>query len=579
MNKRIYYSLDVDEIMDGPRQPPDGHEFPDQEKRIEKEMPLIEPVVEKPPPPPSKWWSATNTSQIQGDNVRDKIAMFSKPQVNLSKKYVSTNSISTNSTSPGVKTTPSLFRNNSIAYSPSSYKYKSTASITPAETPPAVAYEPVVLRRKADAPSFGMHGRSISLLDINDNNSNKLDKWNLLIEQRSLSKLKGLVIPENEPEIHDNSKLFADLPEIKSRIQPLIRNEPSIREAPLNRRHSSSLSNFQIPQPKNSNVAIPKYSPAFKRRSFQLYPSSDLARNQPLVKPNLEDQPRKVPPIKTNAPVNNDAPKSLESITSPTRSDYSFEFNNISQTHTPTPDIKLVNSKEQIITPIRSNSYTSDIIASSEYDSDTDSALSSSQSSYLSKTSPPMSPIQMRMESITDVQKRDESLNKRLLKPQSLEAINRKNILASAKCRSGRDLKVGSPLIQRKFETEEKKIEEPKIVSDETPPKIIAPKEVIVEKIVQAAPRTFIPNNSIVRRASSVTDLRKNFEKVTPIAAKRNSTTSIVPPTPQIQPQPVRRISLPHFTPNTAAPKAVPAIKSLPPPLPVEKRDDVSIKN
>ena len=47
-----------------------------------------------------------------------------------------------------------------------------------------------------------------------------------------------------------------------------------------------------------------------------------------------------------------------------------------------------------------------------------------------------------------------ESLSRRVLKPQSVEAINRKNILASAKCRSGRDLN-GSPLIQRKFSDDE----------------------------------------------------------------------------------------------------------------------------
>ena len=45
-------------------------------------------------------------------------------------------------------------------------------------------------------------------------------------------------------------------------------------------------------------------------------------------------------------------------------------------------------------------------------------------------------------------------MSRRVLKPQSVEAINRKNILASAKCRSGRDLS-GSPLIQRKFSDDE----------------------------------------------------------------------------------------------------------------------------
>ena len=50
-----------------------------------------------------------------------------------------------------------------------------------------------------------------------------------------------------------------------------------------------------------------------------------------------------------------------------------------------------------------------------------------------------------------------ESLSRRVLKPQSVEAINRKNILASARCRSGRDLN-GSPLIQRKFSDDEEQL-------------------------------------------------------------------------------------------------------------------------
>jgi len=52
-----------------------------------------------------------------------------------------------------------------------------------------------------------------------------------------------------------------------------------------------------------------------------------------------------------------------------------------------------------------------------------------------------------------------ESLSRRVLKPQSVEAINRKNILASARCRSGRDLN-GSPLIQRKFSDDEDALKE-----------------------------------------------------------------------------------------------------------------------
>lgn len=39
--------------------------------------------------------------------------------------------------------------------------------------------------------------------------------------------------------------------------------------------------------------------------------------------------------------------------------------------------------------------------------------------------------------------------NRRVLKAQSVDAINRKNVLFSARCRSGCDLRTGSPLMQR----------------------------------------------------------------------------------------------------------------------------------
>ncbi|GJQ69967.1 hypothetical protein Trydic_g13348 [Trypoxylus dichotomus] len=497
-----------------------------------------------------------------------------------------------------------------------------------------------------------MHGRSISLLDISDETNKWNDKWNSLIVQRSLSKLKGLVIPENEPET-DGNGFLVDLPEIPSRIAPLVRNEPSVKEAPINRRHSSSLTNFQIPQPRDSS-ALPKYSPAFKRRSFQIHPSNNISSSTDSLNRNTKninsystsatvldtDHTRKpIPLIKTrdfsnitvSSNISNDPPKSLESITSP-RSDFSFEFNHVPP-RPPSTELKLSNNKEKSLTP-RSNSYMSDVVASSEYDSDTDSALSSSQSSYLSKISPPTSPIHIRMESISDVQKKNLAShpvevpanyeNRRLLKPQSLEAINRKNILASAKCRSGMDLKVGSPLIQRKFDEDKVNPEE---TTCSSPNKVIEPTPIVVEskfvketpvaeikqdvrpttlpinlvtpkrkdedlpspkvvlrekfeKPIEPTPRTFgyYTNNPIVRRASSVTDLKKNFERIAPTPAKRNSTASLIT-TPPIQPQPVRRTSLPQFMPLPSPTKTVaPTVKPATPKQDTDDKNDELIE-
>jgi hypothetical protein len=294
-----------------------------------------------------------------------------------------------------------------------------------------------------------------------------------------------------------------------------------------------------MPAPK----ILSNYSPAFKRKSLAVYgncqPNNTSALN------NAKNQAN-------NQLTSPDAPKSLESICSPTRSDYSFDFVSSSGS----PDSNVPASKARL-NGQRKNGR-------SEYDdSDNDSAVSSSQSSISRGFSPPMSPVpsdrstissersylseshyqrpQLILEacgksngasilsekspfgsssprcnvpaersytmsppektppSFKPIQQQQqqqpsetirsshipqrqplkrssstetnssnsgsstltsgsqasaESLSRRVLKPQSVEAINRKNILASARCRSGRDLN-GSPLIQRKFADEE----------------------------------------------------------------------------------------------------------------------------
>lgn len=295
---------------------------------------------------------------------------------------------------------------------------------------------------------------------------------------------------------------------------------------------------FKMPAPQIHS----KYSPAFKRKSLTVYGTSvtSLSMNGSSVKS----------PQTAATPTYSEPPKSLESICSPTRSDYSFEF----ASTTSSPDG----------TRVRPKGATQRKARADYDDSDNDSAVSSSQSSISRGFSPPMSPVpserstvssersyvseraelgyqrrsliadglagatvrhirdpagadlfgarigsvlgerihltaerssssssgsnprspqpnelvvpsarhsqipqrQLRRSNSTDTncstsstltsgsQASAESLSRRVLKPQSVEAINRKNILASARCRSGRDLN-GSPLIQRKFSDDE----------------------------------------------------------------------------------------------------------------------------
>lgn len=309
--------------------------------------------------------------------------------------------------------------------------------------------------------------------------------------------------------------------------QSSLASNASTASAPL-----KATTSFKMPAPQIHS----KYSPAFKRKSLTVYGTS-MTGSSINGSPMKNSQPSATPTF-------SEPPKSLESICSPTRSDYSFEF----ASATSSPD------------GTRTRPRTMQRRARLDYDdSDNDSAVSSSQSSISRGFSPPMSPVpserstissersyvstelgyqrraliadnvgrssvrdvrdstgvekdqfagrigvlgertylterssssssgsnprspqpnelasrnsqipqrQLRRSNSTDTncstsstltsgsQASAESLSRRVLKPQSVEAINRKNILASARCRSGRDLN-GSPLIQRKFSDDE----------------------------------------------------------------------------------------------------------------------------
>lgn len=558
------------------RQPPDGHEFPDyQEATISKPIKMEENKT-------GKYWDTTSAYLHKGyqnsHSVRDKIAIFSQavssPVAPQMKSYKSSEDVFSNAGNG------SLDKSKSISKSVMSLDNSSFETI---DVTNKQILEPVDGTR--------LHKRSQSLVDMTTIvGQQSSDRWSLLIEQRKrgLSKLKGLVIPEPVAEDECIKQPVVDIPEIKNSntvdVTPIICREPVLPNKPPS--IATSLNTPQWNPPSANN--IPKYSPAFKRKGLQIYSAVSINRNNSVNTEKKKQEPNyvsekafaakntKLPSDEEESryPTSlslSDAPKSLESITSPTRSDCSFEYLSSS------PEVKL---NQQIRLRGLKNK---DDVGRSEDESDNDSAVSSSQSSYISRSSPPASPnhlhftirasCNMLEADSSDRQRRTgfqqelqatgkyDSLNRRLLKPQSVEAINRKNILASAKCRSGRDLKVGSPLIQRKFDEEENhKTAAPlnnlpikaspnnppaplntKTLDDipDKPASNVQTTETIIEKKPElpAVPirQSLLNKKELVNkedplplpkilsrnvRTTSVTDLRKSFEQMGPVPAK-----------------------------------------------------------
>ncbi|KAJ8938059.1 hypothetical protein NQ318_014540 [Aromia moschata] len=334
----------------------------------------------------------------------------------------------------------------------------------------------------------------------------KNSKWNLMMEQRrrGLSKLKGLVIPEtsendvqpaiNIPEIKSQPATFVQVPKLDN-----INNNTQI----FTTNHDSLKSSIVIPPwPTNTTSNIPKYSPAFKRKSLQVYPtnvertdSCEYVANAEVIK-YCDKSSSKL--NKLDDDIN--PPKSLESISSPTRSDCSFDY--------------VSSTKRYIREPI--DSFQKSHVGKVEDESDNDSAVSSSQSSYNSRFSPPPSPTRSYdLNSYKNKSEDELNSQNRLLKPSSVEAINRKNILASAKCRSGKDLKIGSPVIRRKQEEQasEKKEEPAPTVKAESSPGARHDAK-ISEKLGSASISTSNDRKDIVKHPANHADVEKSIPAV-----------------------------------------------------------------
>lgn len=245
-------------------------------------------------------------------------------------------------------------------------------------------------------PTNLLYTKSLSLTDMSVYGKEKSSS-----QRRRLSKLKGLVIPET-PENEQIPQV--NIPEIKSITTLPINIETERKESyqAIRKTPSPPISSIVLPS-WTANTNLPKYSPAFKRKSLHVYPATLSKHSDSYSEEgSLEDY------VSSTQSRHSDDLKSLESISSPTRSDYNFEY---------------ISSK---ITTIKDNK--------DHIDSDNDSAVSSSQSSFNSRSSPPPSYVP------------DEKLisSEKIDRPFNLESINRKNILSDAKCRSGQDTKVPS---------------------------------------------------------------------------------------------------------------------------------------
>ncbi|XP_050344157.1 uncharacterized protein LOC126769402 isoform X1 [Nymphalis io] len=354
------------------------------------------------------------------------------------------------------------------------------------------------------------HMRSVS--DDNSNKNMSTHKSNLeyLIEQRkkSMSKLRGLVIPEVQAPI-------VDLPEIKVQ-DPVSKTflHNSLNKVVKKDSKVSNSSAFTDNKWKTNFLPnnIPKYSPAFKRKSLQVYTPSSLSKEstperkfiekiETLSRVNNYSNPIPTKPIKslfefsknssakcapvfnrdlhkrhfnsniqdfknveikictTTDIVDSDNDSAMSSTQSSYRSSASSPMhiidNNIESDNSRlSPRISHYNSYSRIKSEIPNKSITADknceqYVKRSVFrsvSSDTNISLSSSAGS--AATSGSQASCSSLESSVADSDKRKVS------KIYNVDNINRRNIVASAKCRSGRDVKLESPVVETKFSHE-----------------------------------------------------------------------------------------------------------------------------
>ncbi|XP_047984835.1 uncharacterized protein LOC125225266 isoform X2 [Leguminivora glycinivorella] len=531
-----------------PRQPPDGVETPADAVENAPELPS-----RLPPRLPAGWpttrtrYSYTSRTQDARSeaSVKDKIAMFSNDRAPSSDQLDSCGTLPKNLTAPrktsytnNYNEVQSLDRRltksqDNLDEVPRSYKIHSerpevlgaieskarTSSKEAAQncSPRPMDSKPLFYGSTTTLPSniektFSQpvyHARSIS----DDNGDKSVHKSNLeyLIEQRkkSLSKLRGLVIPEVQSPI-------VDLPEIKVQDNLsksfIYKSNPhtNINNKEITTSHKKIIdlneTNWKTNLLPNN---LPKYSPAFKRKSLQVYTPSSLSKES-------------TPERKFNEKVD-----ALNKLNSKTFAPRPARTTSDAKTGTLPAKFSMINLSKGSSTDYKSILSNRDYknveikicTATEIVDSDNDSAMSSTQSSYRSSASSPLhnldsiesdsSRLSPRISHYTtysivkteipaksvisektceEYVKRNvcrsvssdtnvslsssagsaatsgsqascsslessvaDSDKRKVSKSCNIDTINRRNILASAKCRSGRDAKLKSPVVETKF--------------------------------------------------------------------------------------------------------------------------------
>lgn len=533
-----------------PRQPPDGVETPNE-------------TVEKIPEPPSRLpplhfirprYSYSRTQDARSEaSVKDKIAMFSNEQT------VSTDRIDKCGTLPtknglSIKKSTSNYSNYSdissldrrltksqdnldelpryckktlpersdirsgIGNQPISNNSANKSSRLYSENTPLFYGSTTTLPCTDLASSQPVyHMRSTSDDSTNKKNTSS-HKSNLeyLIEQRkkSMSKLRGLVIPEVQgpvvglPEIKVRDSISKTLlyKDTENNTNKNTKSKPSVKKPIL-----LNETKWNTLLPNN----LPKYSPAFKRKSLQVYTPTSLSKESTPERHFTDkiDTLNKIntklgsKPLRGTVDVT-DTSRHLPPSLMPTKS---YLINSYSTKKDLKDNLTYIRDYKNFDIKICT---TTDVV-----DSDNDSAMSSTQSSYRSSASSPMhnletvesdnsrlsprisnynysliksdnvkSPTEKAyddylkksicrsMSSDTNVSLSSsagsaatsgsqascsslessvaDSDKRKVSKSYNIDTINRRNILASAKCRSGRDLKLNSPVIETKFSHE-----------------------------------------------------------------------------------------------------------------------------
>ncbi|CAB3240006.1 unnamed protein product [Arctia plantaginis] len=550
-----------------PRQPPDGVETPCD--AVEK---TPESVSRMPPRLPAGWpgsrprfsYASRKQDARSEASVKDKIAMFSNDLATSSDRLDKCGTLPTRN-SLAVRKSSALYTNNysdtssldrrltksqdNLDELPRSYKRhterpevlgsiertlptskysltKSSNTSLYADSKPLFYGSTTTLPSTPD-PVFAKnvyHVRSVSDDNGNKNISTRISNLENIIEQRkkSMSKLRDLVIPEVQTKIVDLPAIKVQDPLSKSFLLKSNQNSTNTKVIKPNNSQNSKPLNINDTKWKTDLLPnnLPKYSPAFKRKSLQVYTPLSLSKES-TPEPNYNDR---IDLLNKMTYKSNSIKRHNSSLSNGSINRFSTTSSTGPSKPTTTETINVSRKDHSILNYIRDykNVDIKICTATDVVDSDNDSAMSSTQSSYRSSASSPMhntenvesdssrlSPrtshyaaysifksdiinktnptdknpeeyikrnICRSVSSDTNVSLSSsagsaatsgsqascsslessvaDSDKRKVSKSYNIDTINRRNILASAKCRSGRDAKLKSPVVETKFSHE-----------------------------------------------------------------------------------------------------------------------------